>query len=231
MNYLGKFYIILIFFLFSLLMNPVYSSADVASVTVSPNSKNVQVGRSVSIPLVWTVVNDTGPVTVASISGEFRPAVGDPLLLGTVPKTLSKQVLSASGAALNFNESVLVPKSVLYRAHRLGLSSIVYMRTFDDGVSGDFGAITLHITGSGGAGFGISRISLRFDDDSIVRIISHGEKMHALADITFSGTGLVKALWEIADPSSTAGVPVYRPLRMVRQQLTASRKFTFSSPE
>ena len=228
MNSLAKYYIIA-FLVSVLLMSAAPMRADVNSVTTSPTSKNVSMGRYVSVPIVWTIDEDIGPVTVTSTSGEFRPAIGSPVLLGTVSKVLSKTV--SSPAMITFSETVQVPRSVIFRARKMGFSSLVYQRTFSDGIAPGTGGITLNITGSGGADFSINRISLRFDDDSPVRLLPRGEKLITLAEITFGGTGLIKAVWEIADPSSTPGVPVYRPLRIVRQQLTASRKVTLSSPE
>jgi len=37
-------------------------------------------------------------------------------------------------------------------------------------------------------------------------------------------------VWEIADPSSTLGTPVFRPLTLVRQQLAAGGRVTLHSP-
>jgi len=205
--------------------------AAISSVTTTPTNRNVPIGRSVPISVVWTVgvAELPAPVNVISTSGEFRPAVGTPVLLGTVPTTLSRPVSSPS--LVTFSEAILVPESVIYQARKLGSGSLVYQRTFTDGIAPDTGGIRLAITGSSGAGFNIDRISLRFDDDSYVRLIPQGVKSRAFADITFSGSGLIKAVWEIADPSSTSGKPVYRTLRIVRQQLNDSRKITLSSPE
>jgi hypothetical protein len=228
LKYYRSFYVV-----FAVLMIASPLMADINSVTTSPTNKNVPLGRSVSVSLVWTIdvgiVFDVGPVTVISTSGEFRPAIGSPVLLGTVPTTLSRRVNPP--ASITFSETVLVPESVIYQARKLGNSSLVYQRTFTDGISPDTGGIRLDITGSSGAEFSINRISLRFDDDSPVRLIPQKEKFRAYADITFSGSGLIKAVWEIADPSSTSGRPVYRTLRIVRQQLIDSRRVALPSPE
>ncbi len=226
MNKFVKYYNIF-YLVFTVLMISSPLMADVTNVTTSPSEKNVPLGRSVSVPIVWSM-NESVPLPVTSTSGEFRPAVGSPVLLGTVSKTLSRQV--SSPGLITFSETVQVPRNVIFRARKMGYSSLVYQRTFTDGIP-DTGGIRLVITGSGGAGFSINRISLRFDDDSPVRLISHGDKLQAFADITFSGSGLIKAKWEIADPSSTSGTPVYRTLRIVRQQLNASRSITLPSPE
>lgn len=230
MNNLLK-YCISFFVIFTILMISFPLMAAISSVITTPTNRNVPIGRSVPISVVWTVGVAELPaaVVVTSTSGEFRPAIGSPVLLGTVRTTLSRPVSSPS--LVTFSETILVPESVIYQARKIGNSSLVYQRTFTDGIVPDTGSIRLDITGSGGAEFNINRISLRFDDDSTVRLIPQGVKSQVFADITFSGSGLIKAVWEIADPSSTSGRPVYRTLRIVRQQLNDSRKVTLPSPE
>lgn len=201
------------------------------SVTVSPGSRNVPVGRSVSVAVIWKVeTNLAGSATLSSQVGEFR--VGTSTIIGTVPKVLSKPINFASGGGTaTFTESVLVPRSIIFRAHKLGFSRLVYQRNFDDGSANDTGEITLNITGSGGGGFLINRVSLRFDDDSLIRMLARGEKAKVLADINFSGNGLLQAVWEIADPASTPGEPVFRPMRLARQQIMARQRVTLKSPQ
>jgi hypothetical protein len=89
----------------------------------------------------------------------------------------------------------------------------------------------LDITGGAGAGFGISRVAMRFTDGSQVRVIKQGEKLNALADITYTGSGQFNANWEIAGPTSTGAAPLYRDLRWVRQYLQGFQQEQLTSPD
>jgi len=95
---------------------------------------------------------------------------------------------------------------------------------------GRFACVTLNITGSGGASFAITREALSFDDGSAVRVIPRGLKLQAQAEVNYSGTGLMQAMWEIAEPSSTSGEPVYRPLAQVNQSLLSVDSQVLKSP-
>jgi hypothetical protein len=115
----------------------------------------------------------------------------------------------------------------------MGLTSFLYTRDFGDsgGLSGAPQSVTINIVSSAATGFSLSGMSLSFDNGAVVRLLGQKEKLYALADINFSGTGLLQGSWEVADPASTAGEPIYRPLLTVRQYLAGSDKQTLRSPD
>ncbi|HEY8553716.1 MAG TPA: hypothetical protein VIL43_04140 [Burkholderiales bacterium] len=61
-------------------------------------------------------------------------------------------------------------------------------------------------------------------------MLALNEPLGAFAEVTFTGTGLLQAQWEIAGPASTAGTPVFRVLSQVRQYLASGDTVTFRSP-
>lgn len=217
---------------------PAQSYAAVTSVTTIPASQNVALGRATSVPIVWRVTDDQavggppGPFVVSSTSGIFC-IIADVacITLGTVSKTLSKTHSTVGGITLSITESVLVPSEIIFRAHKLGLSSFRYQRSFTPAGTGGTGFITLNITSPSAAGFGISRLALYFDNGAPVRLVSRNDPLQVFADVTFSGTGLLQAFWEVADPTTTSGSPIFRPLRTVRQYLTAGDTQTLNGPK
>ena len=207
--------------------------ASVTSVSTTPASRNVPLGRSAAVSLVW-VVSDTsgaGSVTVSSSSGQFRTTEGGGTLLGTINTTVSRTYV-ATGAAttLRISETVLIPTEVIYRAHKLGVSSFVYQRAFTPTTGTGLGSITLNITGASGSSFSVSRLALYFDDGSQVRVLPLKEPLHVQADVGFVGTGLLQGIWEVAGPASTAGNPVYRPLQTVHQYFVSGDKQILRGP-
>ena len=195
------------------------SWAAVTGVTTSPSSANMPHGRSASFAVVWSVTTNTaGPVTVSSAQGQFlTPSAVN---LKTNTKSLSK---SASGpTTVRIRETVLVPSHVILRARKLGFNKLVYRRSFTDGGPSSIGEITLNIVTPMSAGFSISRLSLLFDDEALLRVISRDDKIQAQAQLTVVGSGFFKAIWEVADPTTSSNKePVFRPLRQVQRYIIA----------
>ena len=216
----------------------------VVAVSVTPPARNIALDRPTAISLTWRVsrlnivVGMSGPgATVSSTRGEF--VVGSPstgLVLRTVPVTLSQTKpvpppVPITVTEFTFQETLLVPLDVARRAHALGFVNVFYRRTFSDGAGAAMASVDLRITSSAVTPFGVSRLALYFDDRAPVRVVGRNEILHIFADISTTGTGLLRAVWEIAEPPDTAGEPVFRSLRTVQQYLAAGESRTLTGPE
>ncbi len=205
------------------------AGAVVFAVSPQPGQRTVALGSPASVSVAWRVERQfsAGGVpagdTVSSAAGAFHAGSATGPLLGTVPRLLS-QTRPVSGAltVFTFREAVTVPARVIHRAHRLGFSQVVYVRTFDDGFGAATGTVTLPVTGSGGAAFSVARVALSFADGSVLQVVEPGAPLAVQARLTVTGSGLLRAVWEVADPASTAGRPVYRVVRTVRRHLTGT---------
>lgn len=211
----------------------------VSIVSVTPPARNVALDRATTISLTWRVTR-SNPVgagagaTVSSPRGEFIVVVPNtgPVVLRTVPVTLSQtKPISGPSTEFTFLETVLVPLDVTRRAHELGFVNVFYRRTFSDGAGAATASVDLRITSSAVTAFGVSRLALYFDDRAPVRVVGRNETLHVFADISTTGTGLLRAVWESAEPPGTAGEPVFRSLRTVQQYLTAGESRTLTGPE
>ena len=212
-----------------LLLPPRAGLAAVTAVTPVYGGGNLPVNRSSVVTVRWQVQlgGGTQPVTVTSPQGDF---VLPNVLLGTVGTVLSRP--ATIPALVTFTEQVRVPASVLHKAFKLGSASLRYQRSFSDGTTAPAvsAEVVLNLAGASGGGFSIDHLSLRFDDDSPLRLLAREEPLQARAEVSFTGTGLLKAVWEVAEPSSAMGEPVFRALRSVQQQLSASKRSRLSSP-
>jgi hypothetical protein len=151
--------------------------------------------------------------------------------LGTVSTSLSRTGSFPSLTPILFSETVLVPADIIQRARTLGLTQVSYLRTFTYPTAlNDTGCLTLNITSSAAASLGISGEILSFDNGSSVRILPRNNAIHAQAELGYNGTGLLQAVWEIAEPSTSSGTPIYRPLSQVREYLTLGDNKIFKSP-
>lgn len=220
--------------IFCLIAAPAH--AFVSSVTPVPSNKNVTIGKSASFQVTWyiTRTNTSGAgVTVQSQSGQFR-GNGDPdnplqnvnlVLIQTKP-------LSGPTTSFIFSENVRLSSQLIQNAHKSGYSFITYRRFFGDAFpgGGTAASVTFRITGSSATGFTISRQSMRFGDNSIVKLLDTKEILKAKADVTYLGSGQLQAEWEVAGPSTSGGVPIFRRIRTVRKYLLTGERATFVSP-
>ncbi|HEB59778.1 MAG TPA: hypothetical protein ENJ01_11180 [Gammaproteobacteria bacterium] len=212
---------------------PMPAESAITAVNTTPAARSVPLGRAGSVAFVWNVtrtLSSGAGGTVSSASGTFRAGSTSGTVLGTVARSLSQTRPGTGVTVFAFRESVLVPSAVIHRAHRLGVDRIFYVRTFDDGVTPGSGAIPLRITGGAGGSFGIARLALSFEDGSVIAVAEPDTPLHATAQITVSGSGLLRAVWEVADSAATAGSPVFRPLGTVRRYVTGRERITLQSP-
>lgn len=203
-----------------------YPASAVLSVSTVPSSQNVSLGQATTVTLIWSL-STTVSNTFTSTQGLLRASPAG-TILGTVSTTISRTI--AAGGTAQVSETVLVPADVVLRAHRLGLTSIIYQRQFGDPKSDIPGAITLNITSPLAAGFSITSESLAFDNGAPVRVMGLKQPLAAVAELACSGTGMLQAIWEVAGPASTAGEPFYRPLGQVRQYLASGETVKLKSP-
>jgi len=196
---------------------------------VQPATSIIAIGQSASVVLNWSVTSvfvgfpGTLPYSVTSSSGQF---VAGATVLGTVNTILSASGSAVSGvpSTLRFTESIAVPPDVTVKASRLGVSSISYVRQFNDGGASPPVALqsSILVGGSAAAQLGITREALTFDDGAVVRVVPANDPLLAVAEINFTGSGTLNAVWEVAGPGSTGGQPLFRELQPVTRGLLGS---------
>jgi len=218
--------------------------AAVIGLNVSPTTRNVAIGQTTATTVTWTVVNSpTVPAATSTVvaTAAFIPTctTTPAYVLATPTNSSLTNTISTSGSSTvvhSISESVIVSADIIQRARNNGLSTISYYRRFIVPPSieavdpGRFACVTLNITGSGGASFAITREALSFDDGTSIRILPRGLKLQAQAELNYSGTGLMQAMWEIAEPPSTSGEPLYRPLAQVNQSLLLGDSKVIKTP-
>jgi hypothetical protein len=127
-------------------------------------------------------------------------------------------------------EPLTIPVSVVNQAMSMGLSTFSYQRTFSPAGRAGTQCVTIHPASAGSASFNISREALSFDNGAPVRVLERKQPLRANAELTFNGSGMMEGQWEVANPVSTAGQPIFRPLALARQSLVGSETKTVTSP-
>jgi hypothetical protein len=204
--------------------------ADI-NVTVAPTAFNIAFGRPTTISVVWSITQTTctGTGTVSSPNGFINFGQTSISIGGNLSRPITNP-----GPTVQIAETIVVPQSVSIQALEMRSASIQFTRIFTSTISctstTDAASADLFVTSAGASGFSLSRVALSFDDEAPVRIIGRNEKIHAVADIMFNGNGLLHGTWEIADPTSTGGQPVFRTLGRVGRYLTGGDRQRINSP-
>lgn len=224
------------------------SLAVINSVSVNSNKKNLIIGSPNTITVTWKVSVTDNQVSQGTIifgtlskSGSYTASsttIGsqNTQISDSVTKTLFPQT-----QIFTITETISVPASVLFQAQQLGTSSIQYRREFSDSEgSVATGILNLALAGSSAAGgsstvigttsaatLDVNRNSMRFSDQSLIKVTQTGETVSAEAEINYTGTGLFEGVWEIARPESTRGTPVFSTLKRVSQFLSSRNIVTF----
>ena len=213
--------------------------AQLAGASVSPGTANLPQNRAATLTLNWVVTAAVVPRVSAPLT------VQSPALLVTSPgggvtllhihRPLQRSIVPGTSAAIA--ETVQLSRGQVQallqaRDPRGGAySHFELRRIFSDPDNSVTAAVGLHPTGGGGQGLlDIDRLALYFDDMSTLRLVPQDEVLHALLEVQFAGAGQMRGVWEIADPASTMGEPVYRPLRTVRQTLVGNQALKLESP-
>lgn len=191
---------------------------DIISVTPVPGTVTAGIGQSAPVLIRWQVSMDQPPAapSVTSTIGRFRDPI-DATVIATVTRSLSK---ATTATATVIPESLLVPQAVLVTANRRGHASVLFERDFDDGFGATASNLLIINIGSGaGAAFGIGRMALGFEDGSLEALAAPGDALRPRAVVNHSGSGTLRAVWEVAEPASTGGVPVFRVLQRIQPWL------------
>ncbi|OOG22015.1 hypothetical protein B1C78_15635 [Thioalkalivibrio denitrificans] len=214
--------------------------ANLTGASVAPGNLSAPFNRPATLTLRWTVTAGSAPGPVEARSSTLIvTSPGGGIVLGSVPRNLRGSV--PTGGSTVIMETVQLPRSLmqtLFRARDPGGNRFTHFevrREFTDPASGVTVAsapANLYLTGGAGGGlFDIARLALYFDDRSTVRLVPKGDALHAVLDIQFTGSGQLAGVWELADPASTAGRPLFRPLRMERTSLVGAQNIRIESPE
>ena len=198
------------------------------SASASPAQFNASLQTGGHIVTTWNVATTGGASKVRSRSGEFLLTADGPVLQ-TVSRPLSAMV---TGTTAHLPESLQISPSIVYQVLAAKRSVFYYHRYFDAGpnTSGVDAMVEIRISGSSTGPLALARLSLRFSDGSRRRLVGTNAPLYAVAEVNYTGAGLLQAVWEVATPPSTSGQAVYRPLRFVRQYLLPGGHVVLQSP-
>jgi hypothetical protein len=219
-----------------LLVSVPETAVAIITVETVPTTVTVPPGRTTPTYTVrWRITKSSPAIApVSSAQGVFL-APG-PVTIGTIPVRLVDPGLFGVVPTTNVvTEQVRVPPAVIERARQLGASTIDYYRLWEDAGAVESGEAAVDIVFVGGLGgpFQVTRFELRFDDQSSLRVVSPNDRFTAVANVNYSGAGVIDAVWEIAGSAQSRAIEqatLFRSLRRVRRRLDGSGRILLSSP-
>ncbi|WP_068828996.1 hypothetical protein [Pseudomonas sp. BMS12] len=219
-----------------LVLSPLLTEAALRAAKVQPAQRQLLASQDNSFAVSWQLVATTGysDGALSSSAQIINPATGATLL--TVGGTLNQ----GGGGPFLFSEFVRIPAASVQAWQSSGIRRLLLVRTFSDLSGGGQvraqQVLTLASSGLRAPREGqdgellVQRLSLSFSDNQRVKVVPPGEGVLAKVLLAYSGNGLLEGRWQVAEPGSTEGKPVYRTLLLVRSYLRAAQQSTLNSP-
>ncbi len=219
--------------------------ADFLSVMGTATPAGVSQQQSTRVGLTWDIrVFFNGPPN-SSVDqvGSTSLVVGIPSgggcqPLETLQRTLQGSVqLSAQppyDGAIRLTEQVEIRRALVVAARQQGANAVALCRTFQESLSPNTreARVLLPIRSGGidSTDFALTYVRMRFDDGAVSRLVRTGTPLQVQAEVQYQGRGLLRAQWEVADPSTTRGEPLYRPLHSVHEYLSGDGRIVLRGP-
>lgn len=202
--------------------------ADVNSVTLSPSTISVPAKGIATVNVVWRVSRTETAALAAPITRNVSSSAASLLINGSTVATLagtiskSSTLGNAESATLTFSESFTLNAGLARRIASSPAGSVQIVRLFTDTQRVATGIVRL-FAGSGNSGpLAVRRIDLAFENSARTDVVYKNDVVHAIADIAFRSSGILKGEWRIVDPTASLGSSGGRVLRVVRQNLVSS---------
>lgn len=216
------------------------------SVEAGLTRTNVQPAQRQLLP---TQVNNFAVVWQVAATPDYSLGVASPAAqvinpaTGAVLATVGGALSQAGGAPFMFSEFIEVPAASVEAWARSGLRRLLLVRDFNVGAIGAGGGgvraqMVLTLASSAlraprennEGELLVQRLNLSFVDNQRVKVVQPADEVKAKVQISYSGNGQLQGRWQVAEPASTQGTPVYRTLTLVSQYLGAAQQVVLTSP-
>lgn len=223
--------------LVALLLPSAAVEAALAKANVQPAQRQLLATQNNSFGVVWQVAATPGhnAGTTSPSAQVINPASG--AVLATVGGVLAQ---GGSGPFI-FSEFVDLPAASVQSWVNSGLRRLILVRTFSvvgAAPSNVRAQVVLNIASSAlraprensDSELLVQRLNLSFLDNQRLKVVQPASELKAKVQIVYSGNGQLQGRWQVAEPASTQGAPVYRTLILVSQYLGAAQQTVLTSP-
>jgi hypothetical protein len=188
-----------------------------------------------TIAITWRITTDAAHADGAlSAAGEFFDAVTG-VRLSALPASIGALT---GGGPLVYTESIDVSAAQVAQWRAQGIRLVGYRRTFTSRTPpAQTAQLLISLAGSGVAGareatsgeLRLLRMDMTFEGGRRIDIVERGAHLSAQVRVSYTGSGILRARWEIAEPSG-AGEPPFRVLAQVREPMSGDQSRTLASP-
>lgn len=211
------------------------AQAAFTGVRATPRQAQINASSGATLSINWQVLT-----TIDHTTGAFSPdaLIIDPATRATL--TAIPRTFNAVGAGpFSFREVITLDPGLVRTWIDRGSTRVVLQRTFGDAAGNSMSATViltlnrskLQATRRGAQDvFSVNALRLEFDTGNNTKVATANEAMRASLTVSYSGTGLLQGRWQIAEPGSSEGLPLYRTLAIVNTNLHAGQRSTLRSP-
>jgi len=208
-----------------------------AQVARFPTGLNVSVLRPSAININWILTGAAGGTGTSRV-GLFQPtdpgavpgACTTATAIGRVDTTIRTDISPlGNGRAV---ETLVIPSTVADLALKRGLNQFFYCRVF----TGTFGpaasnSVTCRQGSSAFANFSIARVEMFFENQRREITVPIGQpNLRVFADVAYNGSGILRAVWEVAEPSVGSQGPLFRTLHVINQYVPFGDRVLLTLP-
>jgi hypothetical protein len=209
--------------------------AELVSVRATPRQAMVSADRNNVVSMTWRVAttSDHRSGVSSRLATIVDPGTGEPLVTVNTP-------FDAGGAGpFAFRETVVLDAEAVAGWVARGVRQVSLVRSFGDAVgSAVEGTAVLRLSASqlqsfrdpAPAELSVAAIRLEFGTGNNAALVDIDEALQLTATLQYTGSGVLRGRWQIADPDSPDGMPVFRTLALVNTNLTTSQRSRLRSP-
>lgn len=211
------------------------AAADFTGSRATPRQVQLVGSGANTISVTWQVTATADHRSGASSAGGdiIDPSSGEILLR-------VNRALNAAGAGpFMIRETLTLDAGIVRGWIERGTTTVILQRTFIDAAGSSTSASVVLVLNRSKllvarrttqGSFSVQTLRLEFDSGNNTEIVTVDESMRASLTVSYSGKGMLRGRWQIAEPGSSEGAPLYRTLSLVNTNLTTSQRSTLRSP-
>jgi len=211
------------------------AAAALTGARATPGQVRLVGSRTNVISINWQIAT-----TADHNSGAFSDigTIVDPVA-GRLLLTINNVVNVGGTGPFSIRETLRLDAATVQDWISRGVTRAVYSRTFIDAAGSSVSAsVVFRLSASGlaatrdaaPANLNVTSLRLEFESGNNTALKEVDEQLRATLTVLYTGAGVLRGRWQLAEPESSDGLPIYRTLALVNKNLMASQRSTLHSP-
>lgn len=209
--------------------------ADLTGARATPRQIRVNATSDNIVSVTWRV----------STTADHRAGVSSPA--GVLIDTSTREVLQTSNTTFDaagagpysFRETLVLDAAAVSAWIERGVKQVLLQRSFGDPVGNAVtGSVVVRLDRSSlqaareaaPAALSVTSLRLEFGSGNNTAVTGIDESLRATLTVQYTGTGILRGRWQVAEPESPDAALVFRTLALVNTNLQTSQRSTLRSP-